>query len=379
MESISHINTDAPRFFYPDIEGLRGLAVIGVLLHHLYIYFPGWVGVNLFFVISGFVVTRSLEGIMQNRLALHTWKEKWGVLKIFYLRRFFRIVPLAIVWVMLYIAFSTLAPNHSRVGNPAEALREFYYMATLQLNYRFVTREVHGIFSHFWSLNVEEQFYLLLPILWLACLRWRNRFWIVTLEIALVCFLIRPHFYDLESRYVSYLLHTQADNLLFGVLLSLSLPKSREVKKVALGGRVFFSILSIFLIAGILVTPLIFPGPSLPTLGYPIVGILSSVLTVLAISQKALLFLPRAAYRGLGWIGKHSYAIYIVHYGVIQFYDEWVNFWGFTPTLVGRFLFHNLGRTFTFAAISFVLAFLLNKFIETPFIKLRKRFQLANR
>jgi peptidoglycan/LPS O-acetylase OafA/YrhL len=136
------------------LDGLRGLAIIGVLVNHL-TYLPGrlqcgWLGVNLFFVLSGFLITRIL---LDQREQMTT--AGGGVLRslrVFYARRALRIFPL------FYLTLAVLwACNFERS-------RHFGWMlATYTYNIRIAFHGFTQSFDHFWSLCVEEQFYLIWP------------------------------------------------------------------------------------------------------------------------------------------------------------------------------------------------------------------------
>ena len=146
------------REFYSQLEGLRGVAVFLVMISHFVVnpYLPqyqnlafGFWGVNLFFVLSGFLITEILLNDVYNELG------RGPILKKFYIRRTLRIFPIYYLSILvLYFA-------------NAEGAREAtIYAATYTYNwYNFLTGEFVIPMSHFWSLCVEEQFYLIWPML----------------------------------------------------------------------------------------------------------------------------------------------------------------------------------------------------------------------
>jgi peptidoglycan/LPS O-acetylase OafA/YrhL len=143
------------------LDGLRGLAVIGVVIHHYQEYFYGmstaaWFavgGVRLFFVLSGFLITRIL---IRSRDQIEAGTQSWGAgLRSFYLKRALRIFPLYYLTVATAILFN-LAPARELAG----------WLLTYSLNLRMAaTNEWATHFTHFWTLCVEQQFYMVWPLL----------------------------------------------------------------------------------------------------------------------------------------------------------------------------------------------------------------------
>ena len=151
-----------PRAYRPDIDGLRALAVVAVILNHLdHRLLPGgYLGVDIFFVISGFVITTSLQQRPAERLS--------QMLGDFFARRCRRLVPaLALCTVASGIAAWLIAPNPAvslNTGITALAgMSNVFLLFTLQ-DY-FAPSTALNLFTQTWSLGVEEQFYLLFPIL----------------------------------------------------------------------------------------------------------------------------------------------------------------------------------------------------------------------
>jgi peptidoglycan/LPS O-acetylase OafA/YrhL len=138
----------------PHLDALRGLAIIGVLLNHM-VPVPGaalfgWMGVALFFVLSGFLITRIL---LADRDEAETAGTTWPALASFYLRRALRIFPVYYLCVFGLVLLGAwgIVPN----------LR---WLLTYTYNFRFAAHpEGPWIIAHFWSLCVEEQFYLVWP------------------------------------------------------------------------------------------------------------------------------------------------------------------------------------------------------------------------
>ena len=141
------------------LDHLRTLAITLVLVYHYGRIFPhpewtntyskfGWTGVDLFFVLSGYLIASQLFATMANgqKIAIRT----------FYLKRFFRIFPAYLLVVILYFSFPFIRER--------EALSPLWKYLTFTQNLGLDLR-THGTFSHAWSLCIEEQFYLIFPLI----------------------------------------------------------------------------------------------------------------------------------------------------------------------------------------------------------------------
>ncbi|HXI71483.1 MAG TPA: acyltransferase [Verrucomicrobiae bacterium] len=157
------------------VDGLRAFAILGVIVSHFLPKFGGlpWgqIGVRLFFVISGFLITDILLGCRDK--AELAGGNRWRWIRQFYCRRFLRIFPL--YYFVIGLAFlMNLEPVRSLV----------WWLLTYTLNVQIaMQQEWPDLFSHFWSLCVEEQFYLLWP--W--CMLFLPKRWLLPLILATIC------------------------------------------------------------------------------------------------------------------------------------------------------------------------------------------------
>ncbi|HEV2276255.1 MAG TPA: acyltransferase, partial [Acidobacteriaceae bacterium] len=158
----------------PELDGIRGIAILAVLLSHAAVHIrpdvhvarilielmiPGWSGVELFFALSGFLIT----GIL-----LRT-KRSPNYFSSFYMRRFLRIFPIYYLTLTLGLIAAVFSPWwHSLMPELEKTRIAFYfYLQNCPLFWNHL-QPLSGAFGHFWSLAVEEQFYLVWPILiWL--------------------------------------------------------------------------------------------------------------------------------------------------------------------------------------------------------------------
>ncbi|GAB3993644.1 hypothetical protein GCM10029992_05860 [Glycomyces albus] len=222
--------------FRPDIQGLRAVAVTLVLLSHAGFAFAsgGYVGVDVFFVISGFLITS---------LLVKELFDTGGIsLAGFFSRRARRILPAATVVTVASVVGVWLWFPITRFE---EVMRDAFTVVTYVVNYRFVVEsneylnadQMPSPFQQYWSLAVEEQFYLLWPLLLLALLVWCKRIprKAVNAAIALtvtifVLSLIASVLVTESSRSTAYYAtHTRAWELAAGALLALTLPTWKKI------------------------------------------------------------------------------------------------------------------------------------------------------
>jgi peptidoglycan/LPS O-acetylase OafA/YrhL len=319
----THASAISGRHAYsPYIDGLRALAVLAVIAYHLH---PGWLpgglaGVDVFFVISGFVVSASvshLSGLSLSRFALY-----------FYARRMQRIAPALIVCLLvtsiasaLFIPSAWLSDTNSMTG-----LFAFFGLSNLVLvktgNDYFSPRVEFNPFMHTWSLGVEEQFYLVFPLLFFVwvCARPRKKLafsfftagFVVSLLAAglmhvrydtLAFYLIVSRFWELAAGVVLY----QALALAGRPLGATERPVSWLSWTGALGAM-------LLLMAG-----LVLPHPnSLPYPGafLPVIGTLGVLGFLHGRAAHGVLHCTLTS-RGVVFIGKMSYSLYLWHWPVI--------------------------------------------------------------
>lgn len=278
----------------PALDGIRAMAAFVVLLFHAKVpgMSAGRIGVDIFFVLSGFLITRLLVAEHQSagRIAFGS----------FYVRRLKRLWPALLFMLAGYLAIAPFA--FSRIDMDThwrDAAIAGLYLADYSRTFG-----IHSeVLDHMWSLSIEEHFYLIWPVILLVLLKLPRltAMWVVFALFAAVTFW-RAHLYPEIGWLTYHRLDTHSSGILLGCLAGLSNIKLRQ-EWGWLG------------IIGLLVTIASYQGSAwLVTYGFTMAE-LSSVLIVL--SPPAWLSHP-----SLAWLGKMSYGFYLWHYLVIRVLRE---------------------------------------------------------
>lgn len=312
--------------YIPAIDGLRAVAVIAVLLYHLGIsWIPGgFLGVDLFFVISGYVITRLLLDSIQRSGGLD--------LRAFYIARIRRLLPPLLFMIITTALFvSAWAPDTIK-----RFLSDAPFAIFGAMNWWLVFRhtdyfEAIGrppLLQHTWSLGVEAQFYLLWPLILLLVLRFlgKNKIPGTALLIAsfsgLSLLLLSLRIDSANAAQVSHVYFgtdTHSIGLFLGAALAVKwVPQnlSEEVNKKA---QDFIDGIGIFGFLGILATFLFIneSDPTLYKLAFPLVGIFGCAILT-SVVHPASRFAPILSSKFMVWIGERSYAIYLWHWIIFQ-------------------------------------------------------------
>ena len=307
------------------VDGLRAVAVVAVLLYHLGIdWIPGgFLGVDLFFVISGYVIT----GLILDSI------ERSGTLDLraFYLSRIRRLVPALIAMVILTLLYiGTYAPETVR-----RFVSDLPYVFTGTMNWALVSRqqdyfEAIGrppLLQHTWSLAVEAQFYLIWPLVLLLVLRYfgKKNISVAALGIALVSgialFLYSVQI-DTHASAVSHVYFgtdTHSIGLFLGAALAVSWHPQNLTKEITRRAQDFIDLIGVIGFLGLL-SAFLFIKESDPTLyriAFPIAAIFGCA-TLISVVHPASRFAPILSTKPMIWIGERSYGIYLWHWIVFQ-------------------------------------------------------------
>jgi peptidoglycan/LPS O-acetylase OafA/YrhL len=311
--------------FRADIEGLRAVAVLLVVLDHLHVpgFQGGFVGVDVFFVISGYLITSLLAA----EYAKH------GSISIprFYLRRARRILPAALTVILAVVVASRLLLNPLRVEQVHDdALWTLFFGANFncinQATDYFAQFAAPSPFQHYWSLAVEEQFYFVWPALFLLAAGWAGRIlfgrvahWrarvgitIGTVAVASLAWSIAATTAEPLSAYFSTF--TRAWELALGALIGIGATHVTQFRRSVAVCFSFGGVVLVLIGLGLIDASSPFPGSValLPTLGTALL-ILGGLTPKLPLPNRTLCLAP------LRFLGRISYSVYLWHWPLIVF------------------------------------------------------------
>ena len=312
--------------YIPAIDGLRAVAVIAVLLYHLGIsWIPGgFLGVDLFFVISGYVITRLLLDSIQRSGGLD--------LRAFYIARIRRLLPPLLFMIITTALFvSVWAPDTIKrflTDAPFSIFGAMNWWLVFRHTDYFESIGRPPLLQHTWSLGVEAQFYLLWPLILLLVLRFLGKNKIPGTALLIASFsgisllLLSLRIDSADAAQVSHVYFgtdTHSIGLFLGAALAVKwVPQnlSEEVNKKA---QDFIDGIGIFGFLGILATFLFIneSDPTLYKLAFPLAGIFGCAI-ITSVVHPASRFAPILSSRIMVWIGERSYAIYLWHWIIFQ-------------------------------------------------------------
>ena len=305
--------------YRPEIDGLRAIAVVAVILYHaqitIYGYQPfkgGFIGVDIFFVISGYLITSI---ILKELISTGSFSFKH-----FYERRIRRILP-ALLFVMLAslpLAWIYLLPN-SFVDFSKSILYSLGFSSNFYFHYSGQEYgAANGLFKpflHTWSLSVEEQFYIIFPVIILLLFRYFKQYLIF---ILILIFFISLGFADWGSKNYSsasfYFLYSRTWELLAGSILAYSEIKLGHRSKNQTLNLILPSVGLLLIILNIIFFKLEFNHPSIYTLPS-----IFGVCLIIWFSHKDDFITKILASKLFVGIGLISYSLYLWHYPVFAF------------------------------------------------------------
>ncbi|MBX6360615.1 MAG: acyltransferase [Acidobacterium ailaaui] len=356
----------------PALDGLRGMAILLVLGYHylwmIPIFHVGWVGVDLFFVLSGFLIT----GILLDT------KEEKNCYKNFIIRRALRIFPLYyLVLITLFIIDPVL--NLNIPGNKFGFYQEhqiwfWVYMQNWLLGYYGLPDNY--ILAHFWSLAVEEQFYLIWPFIVL----FNSRKKIIQISLMLIVFAIifrlkLGSIIGFNNPYYSYSTTlARMDALLIGGIAAIMIRYNKELLEKVV--KFIFILSGLLIIASFLLLHSLNFYTLLPkqTLFYSVIDLFFMCMLILNLNTSPFRNLRIFESNFLRFLGKYSYGIYVYH-NII--YESFIHHFFISSGGQPVTNFKNkVVLSITSLSFTIILSLISYHFWEKPFLKLKNYFTL---
>lgn len=329
--------------FRDDINILRAISVVSVLFYHaeFFLFKGGWLGVDIFFVISGFLISN----IILSKLYNNTFS-----LKNFYLRRIRRIFP-ALYFMLLFtipISYLLLSPKNTieYINNLKYSIPFLSNIYLAQLDLYTAEPNRFSPLLHTWSLSIEEQFYIVFPI-FLIFLH-RKRMVSPEFIISFLMFLIGLNLLDVDTISKFYFFHFRSWEFLLGSLIMIFSQKKnfKLSKNIEIYGLILILI------------PIIFFSDINITSLYPKILCLTGVSMILLNDEKNVLIQKLSNIKFIALLGTCSYSIYLYHQPVYAF-----------ARILLRRSFQEITSLYHLGLILFILvvSYLSYKFIEKTF------------
>lgn len=370
-----------------NIEHLRAFAILMVLCHHFtwmqpalpVVLWDAWSGVDLFFAISGYVIalslSRSLVTLNDGMSTFERLAANRGPIRAFYIRRLWRILPP----LLATLALAAVLTAALGVTTWKPLLVEI--VASLSMTYNYV---VYGggpfLLDVLWSLAVEMQFYLLLPLFMVAFTSSRQRLLAAIGVFLLIGAIVRPahiYLYTIESDdwlSIRFSTHCRLDTLAAGVAVyALSnwvnvIQGLRALSAFAVRGISFACIMVVVLIPG---TSVEFSHNE----GFSLLALAAGGAVLVAVGSKIPIIPPGRASSVLRYVGERSFSLYLVHrLATAAFVSAY-------PTVVGET--HVMGNyglmmrgimSASILALTFILAEIMYRCVEIPGMEAGRRF-----
>lgn len=382
------------RYMFP-LDGLRGIAILLVIAHNLGVpgdpvidgfavklarmfVNAGWFGVQLFFVLSGFLITGFL--LQENAPGIRPLSSS---LRDFYIRRILRIFPLYYSTLFAALVFFPFFGGHAKsLEGPLEYQRWYWAFVS---NWGYAWHDLGGSFAHFWSLAVEEQFYVVWPLLVLNLrlknLKWLCVFIVIMATLFRIFFTLHDPVLAVKGAYTFSV--ARFDALAIGGLLAIILRdpiafsrlKPLIIPMLSCGCAYVIGVSVICHNFGPVV-PVVKSSDYLCLLNQTVAMLISVAAIFLSIVPVASsgavkywrFFLQLSA---MQTVGKYSFAMYVFHMPLINFWlwisEPWINLGSLGPLLLA------LVNMISVTTLSLLLAMVSWRVLEQPCLKLKSK------
>jgi peptidoglycan/LPS O-acetylase OafA/YrhL len=299
-----------------DITGLRACAVLAVLIFHIKdsLLLGGYLGVDIFFVISGYVISNSLFNSTANN--------PYHILLNFYKKRILRIAPTTIFIILLSIVLANIFMSVDDLITTSKAsifgvfgFANIYFYKYLDVSYFNPNANLQPLL-HLWSLGVEEQFYLIFPLIFIVLKFKKNILLFSMIILCLLSLLLASYTIDTNEKFAYYMLPSRAFALLIGVIVAIYI---NNYKNLILSNKIA-SILSftsaLIIIIGLFSLSKHYLLPSYLSL----IVVIPTAIIILIGNVKQTFIHNILASKYLEPIGLSSFSIYLIHWVILSFY-----------------------------------------------------------
>ncbi len=303
--------------YYPALDGLRGIAILLVVLFHNFSFsnylFFGWLGVDLFFVLSGFLITDILIKSVG----------KAGYLRKFYLRRMLRIFPLYYLLLIICLLILPAIGSFKGTMNYYTEHQWWFWLYFQNWLYIIYPPEQNNFILHLWSLAVEEQFYIIWPFVILLVRKIKSLIWIVI--VLLIAVMVTRSLLWITNteglQYFNLYIYTRIDGICIGCALALI----RTINPALINRNMSIIVLAIAALNFsfyFLNRIHDFNFPYYPFVGYTTFAILFAILVDECITNNNGWTARICNIPPLKFFGKISYGFYIIHWPVYKLVNE---------------------------------------------------------
>lgn len=355
-----------------ELDGLRGLAIILVVVFHyvnnqlvhsenwlgkkLYMATSfGWAGVDLFFVLSGFLIGNIL--IRE--------KNRSRYFSTFYIRRFVRIVPNYYLLLVIYafVLSTSVGTDSSFIGENDSVPFWSYFLMVHNLFMGYLENMGYAALSITWSIGIEEQFYLIMPLV--IYFTKRSLLPAFFVSLVLIAPVLRMTYQTWVPTYV--FLTSRMDSLAFGMLIAWVYiqPNFREIvqKRIAW-------VVMLFALVTLICVFLFLRYGDLGVIKHSLLGILFSLMLLFALVYNRGGYAKFLRQSFLRWIGTISYSLYLFHYLILGLAHYLISGKG----SIGITSIKDIGVSVFALITSILFAWLVYEQMEKPFVRLGKKF-----
>ena len=361
------IATPPNRSYYPALDGLRGVASLLVVIYHNFgfinkYFFFGWLGLDIFFVLSGFLITDILLNTLETKHYLRN----------FYVRRMLRVFPLYYASLVIFLIVLPAIP-----GLPIQIsyfVNNQVWLWTYLENWLYIFKPSHNqsALNHLWSLAVEEQFYILWPLIILLLRKTKYILifisFVLLLTVGLRYWVWINHIENLA--YYNLYTFTRIDGICIGCIVALLQKINIKFleKNTAIIVFVFAALNFIFFFIN---REYNFSFPYLAIVGYTTVAMLFGLLVYYIVNGGTRILTSMFNLAPLKLIGRISYGCYIIHWPLYLIIGPFLVKWCSQHI---SFISPNFFASAAATILAYILGYLSYRYFEMKFLVLKKHF-----